>query len=403
MRTYHITAKQLIVLALVTAVFASTAVVFYDRFGSTLLGRWVGAKPDKGYTENAVVAGITDPSVATDEKNNQEVYNATSPGVVNIKSTSTVYVQDFFNAYPRESVGTGSGSILDKEGRILTNYHVVQDAEKLEVTLANGKTYQAQTLGADPDNDLALIKINAPAESLTTISLGISKNLFVGQKVLAIGNPFGFDRTLTTGIVSGLARPLKSEITGRLIEGVIQTDAAINPGNSGGPLLNTHGQLIGINTMIYSPSGGSVGIGFAVPVETAKRVIDDILKYGRVRKPSLGVEGLPLTRFGSRLIRALDLPVNDGIMIIRVTPGSSAERAGLRNAQEVQVGNYLVPLGDIITKIDGNPVTKQDDIDHVLNAKNIGDSVQLEVMRDGRQVNLTVQLAEAPRNNRRGL
>src|ERR1051326_2155739 len=184
MRTYHISAKQLVVLSLITAVFASSAVVFYDRFGPGLLGRWAGAKTDKSHSENAVVSNITDPSVASDEKNNQEVYNATSPGVVNI--TSTVIVQDWFNAYPQQ--GTGSGSILDKEGRILTNYHVVQDAEKLEVTLANDKKYQAQVLGADPDNDLALIKINAPKEELTTISLGTNKDLFVGQKVLAIGN-----------------------------------------------------------------------------------------------------------------------------------------------------------------------------------------------------------------------
>ncbi|HEX9001553.1 MAG TPA: trypsin-like peptidase domain-containing protein [Blastocatellia bacterium] len=402
MRSYQITAKQLTLLALVTAVFASTAVLIYDRFGPSWLGRLAGAKVEKTYSENAPVAGLTDPAVASDEKNNQEVYNATSPGVVNITSISTVYVQDWFNAYPRESKGSGSGSILDKEGRILTNFHVVQEADKLEVTLANGKKYPARQLGADPDNDLALIKIDAPGENLTTISLGISKDLFVGQKVLAIGNPFGFDRTLTTGIVSGLARPVRSEMTNRLIEGVIQTDAAINPGNSGGPLLNSRGQLIGINTMIYSPSGGSVGIGFAVPVETAKRVINDIQQYGRVRKPSLGIEGLPLTRFGSRLIRALELPVSEGIMIVRVTPGSSAERAGLRNADEVRVGGYIVPLGDIITGIDGNPVTGQDNLDQVLNKKNIGDSVQLEVLRDGRKTNVTVQLMEAPRTSRQG-
>ena len=393
MRSYHITAKQLVALALITAIFASGAVIFYDRVGSGLLGRLAGAKPDKSYSENAAVAGISDPSVASDEKNNQEVYNATSPGVVNI--TSTVIVQDWFNAYPQQ--GTGSGSILDKEGRILTNNHVIQDAEKLEVTLSNKKTYQARVLGADPDNDLAVIRIEAPKEELTTISLGAAKDLFVGQKVLAIGNPFGLDRTLTTGIVSGLARPLKSEMTNRLIEGVIQTDAAINPGNSGGPLLNSRGQMIGINTMIYSPSGGSVGIGFAVPVETAKRVIDDILKYGRVRKPSLGIEPLPLSRFGQRLIRALELPVSEGVMVIRVTPGSSADKAGIRNAEQVRIGGYIVPLGDIITKMDGQPIAKQDDIDHILNAKNIGDSLQIEIVRNGQRLNLTVQLMEATR------
>ena len=186
-------------------------------------------------------------------------------------------------------------------------------------------------------------------------------------------------------------------MTNRLIEGVIQTDAAINPGNSGGPLLNSRGQMIGINTMIYSPSGGSVGIGFAVPVETAKRVIDDILKYGRVRKPSLGAESLPLSRFGQRLIRALELPVSEGMMVIRVAPGSSAEKAGIRNAEGVRLGGSIFPLGDIITKMDGQPITKQDDIDHILNAKNIGDSLQLEIVRNGQRLNLTVHLMEATR------
>ncbi|MGH9836456.1 MAG: S1C family serine protease, partial [Blastocatellia bacterium] len=225
--------------------------------------------------------------------------------------------------------------------------------------------------------------------------------LFVGQKVLAIGNPFGLDRTLTTGVISGLARPLKSEITSRLIEGVIQTDAAINPGNSGGPLLDSRGRMIGINTMIYSPSGGSVGIGFAVPVKTAKRVIEDIKTYGRVRKPRLGIEAIPLSRFGSQLIGALDLPVNEGLMVIRVAPGSGADKAGMRNAEGVQVGRDIIPLGDVITKVDGQAISQQDDLDHVLNSKNVGDRVQVEVVRGGRRVTLNVQLEELPRGGRR--
>ena len=244
MRTYQITAKQLIVLALITAVFASGAVVFYDRLGSEWLGRLVGAKTDKAVETTATIGGLTDPSVATDEKNNQEVYSAISPGVVHV--TSKVTVQDWFNAYQTE--GAGSGSILDKEGRILTNFHVVQDAEELTVTLSNNKTYDAKVLGSDPDNDLAVIQISAPPAELSVVPFGASKNLFVGQKVLAIGNPFGLDRTLTTGIISGLSRPIRSEITKTLIEGVIQTDAAINPGNSGGPLLNSRGQIVGIDT-----------------------------------------------------------------------------------------------------------------------------------------------------------
>jgi S1-C subfamily serine protease len=394
--TYQITAKQIIVLALVTAVFAASGVLIYDRFGSALLGRWVGAKSEKGAEETQIRA-LTDPSVASDEKNNREVYDAVSPGVVNI--TSTVLVQDWFNVYPQQ--GSGSGSILDKEGRILTNYHVVQEAERLDVTLANGKKYEAKPLGGDPDNDLAVIKIDAPPAELIPVQFGNSDELFVGQKVLAIGNPFGFDRTLTTGVISGLARPLKSEITGRLIEGAIQTDAAINKGNSGGPLLDSRGRQIGINTMIFSPSGGSVGIGFAVPVKSAKRVIDDIKTYGRVRKPRLGIsQMLPLSRFGSQLLQALNLPISEGLMVISVVPGSGADKSGMRNAEEVQVGRYTVPRGDVITKVDGQAISQQDDLDRALNNKNVGDRVQIEIVRDGRRMTLDVQLTELPRSVR---
>jgi S1-C subfamily serine protease len=388
--SYQVSAKQMVVLALVTALFTATAVVLYDRFGSELVGRIVGAKPGGAAIETGTVDGLTDPSVATDEKNNQEVYRALSPGVVNI--TSTVYVQSWFDVYPKQ--GSGSGSILDKEGHILTNYHVIQGAEKLEVTLSNEHNYQARPLAGDPDNDLAVIKIDAPASELTPIPLGNSKEVFIGQKVLAIGNPFGFQRTLTTGIVSGLSRPIRSEITNRLIEGVIQTDAAINMGNSGGPLLNSRGQMIGINTLIISPSGGSVGIGFAVPVDTAKRVVNDILQYGRVRKPRLGITPYPVT---PALARALNLPVKEGTLIVGIVPGGPAAKAGLRGPTdeiEVRGGGYFPIGGDIIVGIDGQPVKSQDDLDRVLNNKNVGDRVQVEAMRDGRRITLPVQLAE---------
>ncbi|MFN0108280.1 MAG: S1C family serine protease [Blastocatellia bacterium] len=398
MKTYQITAKQLVALALVTAVFASASVLFYDRFGSDWLGRLVGAKTEKA-VENANIEGPTDPSVATDEKNNQEVYAASSPGVVHI--TSTITVQDWFSAYKTEG-GSGSGSILDKEGRILTNYHVIQEAEKLDVRLSNNKTYEAKVLGADPDNDLAVIQINAPVNELTVVPLGASKNLFVGQKVLAIGNPFGLDRTLTTGIISGLSRPIRSEMTKTLIEGAIQTDAAINPGNSGGPLLNSRGQMIGINTMIYSPSGGSVGIGFAVPVETAVRVIGEIKQYGRVRKARPGVNFIPLSNLGDRFIRAVDIPVSEGLMVVEVQPGSAAERAGIKGPTEaVRYGRYQIPIGgDIIVTMGGQKITSRDDYDRVLNNKNIGDSVQIEVMRNGRKVSLALTLDEGQRSSR---
>src|SRR5262245_15235119 len=228
---YQITARQLVLLALTTAVFAASIVVLSGTIGPKLLGDFAGAGPEKKGPEVGKIEGLTDPSVATDETNNREIYNAVSPGVVNV--TSTVLVQDFWlDVYP--SKGTGSGAVLDKEGRILTNYHVVQEFQTnrnggaLEVTLSNKKKYPARVLGEDRDNDLAVIKIDAPAAELTPVPLGESDKLFVGQKVLAIGNPFGLDRTLTTGIISGLERPLRSEMTGRLIEGAIQTDAAIN-------------------------------------------------------------------------------------------------------------------------------------------------------------------------------
>jgi putative serine protease PepD len=394
---YQLTAKQLIALAFVTAVFAAGAVLMYDRLGSALVGLRAGAM-----TENPALKDLTDPSVATDEKNNEEVYQAMSPGVVNITSTSIV--RDWFEAYQSQG-GSGSGSILNTQGHILTNYHVVRGpnklyADELEVTLSNDHKYKARVIDSDPDNDLALIKIDAPRETLTTIPLGDSKGLRVGQKVLAIGNPFGLDRTLTTGIVSGLARPIRSEMTDKLIEGVIQTDAAINPGNSGGPLLNSRGQMIGINTMIYSPSGGSVGIGFAVPVDTAKRIISDILQYGRVRKLDLGV-GSPIP-LSAPLANALDLPVNEGLMVTSLVPGAAAEKAGIKGpTDEVQIGRYVVPVGgDIIVGIDGQKIISRDDLDRALNNKNIGDSVQVEVMRGKRRTTITVQLAELPRSAR---
>jgi len=394
MRAYHITGKQLVALALLTAVFASSIVVLYDKFGPSLLGRLAGAKVEKTGGE-AGVNEITDPSATSDERNNAEVYRSMSPGVVNI--TSTTYVRDWFSVY--QTQGSGSGSILDKEGYILTNYHVVEKTQSLDVALANNHHYKAKVIGVDEDNDLAVIKITAPREDLSPIPLGSSKELFVGQKVLAIGNPFGFDRTLTRGIVSGLARPLRSEFTGRLIEGVIQTDASINPGNSGGPLLDSHGRMAGINTMIYSPSGGSVGIGFAVPVDTAKRIIPDLLAHGHVRRPKLGIVPIPL----AWLAEEFELPVKEGLMISQVIPGGAAAAAGIRGGTEpVRIGNQMYYLGgDIITNIDSQPVRTRDDLDRVLGAKNIGDRVQVEVVRGKRRMTLTVELSEPPEAPRR--
>ncbi len=394
MKAYQVSAKQLVGLALLTAFFAGTVVLVYDKIGPALWGRWAGAKEGEK-VETVAVAEITDPAVATDEKNNSEVYKAVSPGVVNI--TSTTYERDWFSPYPEARQGSGSGSILDKEGHILTNYHVVQGAQELEASLANGKSYKAKFIGADPDNDIAIIQINAPRESLTTVALGNSADLFVGKKVLAIGNPFGLDRTLTTGVVSGLARPLRSEMTDRLIEGVIQTDASINPGNSGGPLLDSRGRMIGINTMIYSPSGGSVGIGFAVPVDTAKRLIPDIIQYGYARKPSLGIT--PPLPVNQSIANQLRLPVEAGLMVSQVYDGGAADKAGIQGGnQPVRYRRQTFYLGgDIITAIDGNPVRDYDDLDRVINKKNIGDKVKVEVMRGSKKLAFDVTLTERPR------
>jgi S1-C subfamily serine protease len=393
MKAYQVSGKQLILLAMMTAVFAGSVVVFYDRFGPDLLGRFAGAKSK---VAEPPVSRISDPSVATDEQNNEEVYRAMSPGVVNI--TTTMEVRDLFYAYQQE--GSGSGSVIDKEGHILTNFHVVRGASKLTVTLANSKEgYPGEIVGHDEDNDLAIIRIKTSRDNLTPIPLGSSKELIVGQKVLAIGNPFGLDRTLTTGIVSGLARPLRSEVTDRLIEGVIQTDAAINPGNSGGPLLDSHGRMIGINTMIYTPQGpggGSIGIGFAVPVDNAKKIIPDLLAYGRVRRPILGISPVPLD---ARLAQALDLPVDEGLLVSTVLPGSAAARAGIKGGTQpallqrtrIQIG------GDVIVSVDGQPVKSKDDLDKILSGKAIGDKVAVEVVRSGRRLKLEVLLAEAPR------
>jgi S1-C subfamily serine protease len=386
-------------LAFVTSIFAAGAVVFYDRVGGTLLGRLAGARVEEQIAKNsrAPVNGISDPSVATDERNNQEVYNAISPGVVNI--TSTTMVRGWFQAYPQE--GSGSGSILDTDGHILTNYHVVQGAQKLDVVLASSDNhYQAKLIGADPDNDLAVIKITAPREILKPVPLGNSKDVFVGQKVLAIGNPFGLDRTLTTGIISGLSRPLRSEFTQRLIEGAIQTDASINPGNSGGPLLDSHGRMIGINTMIYTPSGGSVGIGFAVPVETAKEIIPDLVAHGHVRRPRLGI--LPY-ELNSRLADALQIPVKQGVMVVQTVEGGAADLAGIRGGtQQARVGDDVIYIGgDVITKVDGQPIRDNDDLDRVVNQKKIGDRVEVEIYRNQRRMTFTVQLSDPPTSVRR--
>jgi len=331
-------------------------------------------------------------SITEDEKNNIAVYEKVADGVVNVTSTA-MQMDFFFNAFPTQ--GSGSGSIIDTKGHILTNHHVVANAQKLEVTLADGSKWPAKLVGSDPDNDLAVIKIDAPKEKLKVIPMGDSKNLKIGQKVLAIGNPFGLQRTLTTGIVSSLGRTIRSEV-GTLIEDVIQTDAAINPGNSGGPLLNSEGEIVGINSAIISPTGGSVGIGFAIPVNTAKRVAPELISKGYVTYPYIGATIQSLI---PEMAKFLKLKIERGAMISEVVKGGPADKAGLKGGnQRVQVGNMIVLVGgDIVVKADQREVKTNDELIHYIREKKPGDTVLLKVFRKDSFIDMKVTLGERPR------
>jgi S1-C subfamily serine protease len=333
----------------------------------------------------------------SDERNNIEIYGKYSKGVVNITTTTLEY--DFFlRPVPMES-GTGSGAIIDTQGHIVTNFHVVRNAQQLEVTLPDKTKHEARVIGADPNNDLAVIQINSPNERFTPIPLGTSAGLQVGQKVLAIGNPYGLERTLTTGIISSLGRSIQAE-NGRVIEDIIQTDAAINPGNSGGPLLNSAGEIIGINTAIFSPSNsGNIGIGFAIPVDTVKRITKDLITLGYVPHADLGItQSIPLEDV-PWLSDALRLGTDRGLMVVSVFPNSAAAVGGIRGAsQQVRVGRYVMPVGgDIIIAVEGKPVDSQQEMATEIDRHKPGDKVTVRVLRGNRMIDLPVVLREAPK------
>ncbi len=317
--------------------------------------------------------------LAADEKNTIEIFKETSSSVVFI--TSKTLRRNLFSLNAVEiPQGTGSGIVWDMAGRIVTNFHVISDANTIEVTMADQSKWQASLIGVAPDKDLAVLQIQASHKSLQPIAIGDSNSLQVGQKVYAIGNPFGLDQTMTSGIISALDREIQA-ITGRVIRGVIQTDAAINPGNSGGPLLDSAGRLIGINTAIYSPSGAYAGIGFAVPVDEVNRVIPLLIKDGKLIKPGLGVS-LADRRISERLgIK--------GMIIVEVYKGSGADKAGLRPTQ--QYGGEIV-LGDVITKVDGKSIRDFDDIRDALEKHSVGDVVPLTIKRDGTEMDVNVEL-----------
>ncbi len=327
-----------------------------------------------------------------DEKNNITIYETLNAAVVNVTAV-TVQYDWFLHAVPQE--GTGSGSILDQDGHVLTNHHVIKDADRVTVTLADGSEYEAEIVGADAQNDLAVIRFDPQGRALTVIALGSSADLLVGQKVLAIGNPFGLERTLTVGVVSGLGRPLRTE-AGYIIRETIQTDASINPGNSGGPLMDSSGAMIGINTSIYSVSGGSIGLGFAVPVDTAKRVLPELLRYGEVRRGWIGVPVRDLVQLNQRIVDYGGLPVDEGLLVSSVPRGSAAERAGLKGgdpASRARYGRTIIAFGgDIIVGIDGEPVRSLADLFVALEDNKPGDLVDLRVVRGKSVVELSVTL-----------
>ena len=326
-------------------------------------------------------------SLDGEEQNNISVYKKNIPSVVNVTSRAMTF-DFFYGLVPQE--GQGSGFVIDKEGHILTNYHVIADARQVEVTMHNRKKYKATVVGTDPSHDLAVIQIKAP--ELIPAVLGDSRNLQVGQKVYAIGNPFGLAGTMTRGIVSSI-RPVR-EPNGAMIDEAIQTDAAINPGNSGGPLMNWHGEVIGINTMILSNSNQSAGIGFAIPINTAKAVLNDLMTLGRVKRPALGVRTVPVS---PELADEIGLPVDFGLLIIGVVPGSSADQAGLRAGTErAYLGNIPIMLGgDLIVAIDGEKIQDQDDLTQMMNNHRAGDSVKVTIYRGKKKMDVEVSLGEA--------
>jgi S1-C subfamily serine protease len=328
--------------------------------------------------------------LSTDEKINIHVFEKVHPAVVNI-ATTTLSMNFWLEVIPRE--GQGSGFIIDKKGYILTNNHVVSKAQKITVTMADGGKIPATLVGRDPPSDLAVIKI--PSRYINVVApLGNSDKIRVGQRAIAIGNPFGLSHTLTTGIISALNRDIKTHDDTHM-EDLIQTDAAINPGNSGGPLLNSNGEVIGINTAIFSLSGGYQGIGFAIPINRAKYVATQLITLGRVARPWLGITGISIT---PGLSQGLDLTVEQGVLVVKVLRGGPAANAGLRGGnREIIVGSFRLLLGgDIITSIDGHEISDMNELGRLLDKLKVGKTVPLRISRNGRDLTLKVHLTERP-------
>ncbi len=346
------------------------------------LGVWIVVNPLENYFQGEKVeprAVTARGDLAQDELNTIDIFRKNSPSVVYI--TSIALRRGLFSLNAVEiPQGTGSGFIWDTEGSIVTNYHVISDANRIQVTMADHSTWRASLIGAAPDKDLAVLKINAPASVLRPITVGNSDDLLVGQKVFAIGNPFGLDQTITTGIISALGREIKA-VTGRIIQGMVQTDAAINPGNSGGPLLDSAGRLIGVNTAIFSPSGAYAGIGFAVPVDTVNRTVPEIIQYGHIIKPGIGA-----TLADERLAGRLGI---EGILILSVERNSPAEKVGLRPTKQYR-GEVI--LGDIIVAVNETKVRSYDELRTELERFGVGAEVILTILREGDSYGVRIRL-----------
>lgn len=355
------------------------------------------AADSDGDSDAAVIPVATKPSPAVsytqDEQQNISVYEKCNEAVVNI-TTQVMGVNWFLEPIVQDG-GSGSGSIIDKRGYVVTNVHVIDNASKISISLADGSTYEGTIVGQDVESDIAVLKFDPPANvALKTIDFGDSEKLKVGQKVIAIGNPFALERTMTTGIISGLGRPIQ-ESKNVIIRNMIQTDAAINPGNSGGPLLDTAGKMVGINTMIMSSSGSSAGVGFAVPVSTARRVINDLLQFGKVNRGIISITPVQMT---GAIAQYAGVGISTGILVSAVKKGSGADKGGIRGGTKaVQYGSRWNPTtiylgGDIITAIDTVAVRTYADYTSALESKRPGDTVSVTVYRDGKMQKLTVTL-----------
>jgi S1-C subfamily serine protease len=356
----------------IVTLVAAVVIVVGGLFLYRAWNRWHDTGIDPSAQPRAVTARG---DLAEWEKTNIKIYKDNRPSVVHITTLSRR--SDGLSLNVQEvPEGTGSGFVWDTKGHIVTNYHVIRGASAANVTLADQSSYRARLVGGAPDKDIAVLHIDAPASKLRPIEVGSSEKLQVGQAVYAIGNPFGLDQTLTTGVVSALGREIESSRQGVPLRGVIQTDAAINPGNSGGPLLDSAGLLIGVNTAIYSPSGSSAGIGFAIPVDEVNRVVPEIIRHGKVVRPGLGIQVAP-----DRTTQRVFDESEPGVLIVRVTPGGAAEKAGLQPTYRDDEGQIV--LGDLITAVDGKPVKKNNDLFSLLAKYRAGDTVTLTVKRDG--------------------